>query len=138
MTERYEKLGLDREFATPGEPDGTTALDLAVDGPRSLAGIEVATLGSDAVDLIDHHRRALCAAGTEVVYAELPLDDPGTPAVAAGLRERGFFYAGFIPDLRDTDVLRMQYLDVEVDTSIIQLYTDDARALLAFQLADRS
>jgi hypothetical protein len=138
MTERYEKLGLDREFATPGEPDGTTALDLAVDGPRSLAGIEVATLGSDAVDLIDHHRRALCAAGTEVVYAELPLDDPGTPAVAAGLRERGFFYAGFIPDLRDTDVLRMQYLDVEVDSSIIQLYTDDARALLAFQLADRS
>jgi hypothetical protein len=31
----------------------------------------------------------------------------------------------------------MQYLDVEVDTDIIQLYTDDAKALLAFQLADR-
>ncbi len=97
----------------------------------------MAAVGADAVDLIDHHRRSVCAAGTHVVYAELPLDDPGTPAVAAGLRDRGFFYAGFIPDLRDTDVLRMQYLDVEVDTEIIQLYTADAKDLLAFQLADR-
>ena len=54
------------------------------------------------------------------------------------LRDRGFRYAGFVPDLRDADVLRLQYLDVDVDTGIIQLYTDEARDLLAFTLADEA
>ncbi len=132
----YRRMGLDRTEGTARPGAGPTVLDVATDGPRSLSTIEVATVGADAAHVVDLRRRELCAAGTEVVHAELPLDDPGTPAAVDALRDRGFRYAGFVPDLRDADVLRLQYLDVDVDTSIIQLYTDEARALLAFTLAD--
>ena len=138
MAERYEAMGLERPGGRRRAPAGATRLDVAVDRPRSLATLEVQRVGADAVDEIDRRRRALCAAGTEVVYVELPLEDPGTPDVAEGLRDRGFAYAGFVPELRDVDVLRLQYLDVEVDTGIIQLYSDDARRLLAFIEADRA
>jgi hypothetical protein len=138
MRELYERMALERHEGVAGSPSAEcTRLDVVVDRPRSLAALEVGALGADAVDVVDRNRRELCAAGTEVVYAELPLDDPGTPGVVEGLRARGFFYGGFVPHLRGTDVLRMQYLDVEVDTSIIQLYTDEARRLLRFQLDDR-
>ena len=138
LVERYAAMGLDRPEGPGGRPTGSTVLDVALDRPRALATLEVATVGADAAHVIGGHRRALCAAGVEVVYAELPLDDPGTPMAVEALREQGFAWGGVIPDLRGTDVLRLQYLDVEVDTEIIQLYTDDARRLLAFTLADRA
>jgi len=138
IADGYERMGLDRPAGGTSAPLGSTRVDIHADHPRALAALEVTSVGDDAAHLIDQHRRELCAAGTEVVYAELPLDDPATPQAVDGLRERGFFYAGFIPDIRGTDVLRMQYLDVDVDTEIIQLYSDDARRLLDFQLADRS
>ena len=131
-------MGIDRTLAPAGPVTGPTELDVAVDGPRSLAALEVASVGGDAASVIDHHRRQLCAAGTDIVYAELPLGDPGTPAAVEGLRDRGFAYAGFVPEQRGGDVLRMQYLDVVVDTDIIQLYTDDARRLLDLTLAERA
>ncbi|WCO67741.1 hypothetical protein PO878_03255 [Iamia majanohamensis] len=134
----YARMGLVRTEGTPRAGTGTTRLDVVADGPRSLATIEVAAVGADAAHVVDLRRRELCAAGTEVVHAELPLDDPGTPAAVEVLRDRGFRYAGFVPDLRDADVLRLQYLDVDVDTEIIQLYTDEARDLLALTLADEA
>lgn len=132
----YRRMGLDRTEGEARPGTGDTALDVVVEGPRSLATIEVARVGDGAGRLVDRHRRDLCAAGTEVVHVELPLDDPATPGAVAELRDRGFRYAGFVPDRRHADVVRLQYLDVDVDTDIIQLYTDHARALLAFTLAD--
>ncbi|MDZ7732397.1 MAG: hypothetical protein U5R31_04140 [Acidimicrobiia bacterium] len=138
MAERYATMALDREMAPPAAPGGvTTRFDVAVDQPRGLATLEVASVGDDAPHVVDRARRELCAAGTQVVYAELPLDDPATPHAVDGLRERGFIYGGFVPELRGSDILRMQYLDVDVDIDIIHLYTDDARRLLELTLADR-
>jgi hypothetical protein len=133
----YRAAGLDRVEVPATAADGPTELRIEVDGPRQLATLVVTRPGSDVVDVIDRHRRQLCAAGMELVYAELPLGDPASAAAVDGLVERGFFYGGVIPELRDDDVLRLQYLDVEVDPSVIQLYSDEARRILDMTLADR-
>jgi serine/threonine-protein kinase RsbW len=50
----------------------------------------------------------------------------------------GFFFACIIPELRNGDVLRLQYLNnVELDPASLVLYSDSARALLDAILADR-
>ncbi len=136
----YERGALDRtEIApAPAAAGATTTLHLDIDRPRRLTTIVVDTAGDDVVDLVDRHRRELCAAGMELVYAELPLGDPGAAAAVDGLVERGFFYGGVIPELRDGDVLRLQYLDVDVDPTVLHLYSDEAERLLAYTLADRA
>jgi hypothetical protein len=131
----YDRLGLDRPDGEPRQPPaGPVTVQVDVDLPRALARIEVVEGGADAAELVDRHRRHRCAQGTQVVHVELSLADPATPATVEELRRRGFAYAGLIPNLRGTDILRLQYLDVEVDPTIIALYTDDARRLLDLAL----
>ena len=122
--------GLDRAEVppAPATPGTSTEARVVLDPPRGLATIVVGRAGTDLVEVVDRHRRDLCATGTEIVYAELPLGDPAAAAAVDGLVERGFFYG---------DVLRLQYLDVDVDPSVIQLYSDEARRLLDLTLADR-
>ena len=131
--------GLDRAEVppAPATPGTSTEARVVLDPPRGLATIVVGRAGTDLVEVVDRHRRDLCATGTEIVYAELPLGDPAAAAAVDGLVERGFFYGGVLPERRDGDVLRLQYLDVDVDPSVIQLYSDEARRLLDLTLADR-
>ena len=50
----------------------------------------------------------------------------------------GFFLAGVVPELREGDVLRLQYLhDVSVDPSVIKIYSDFGRELLDYVMAAR-
>lgn len=139
LREKLAAGGLDRAEVppAPAEPDTTTEARVELDPPRHLATIIVTRAGADMVEVVDRHRRDLCAAGTEIVYAELPLGDPAAADAVDDLVARGFFYGGVLPERRDGDVLRLQYLDVDVDPSVIQLYSDEARRLLDLTLADR-
>jgi serine/threonine-protein kinase RsbW len=134
----FTAAGLDRAEAPAVAGPGSTRATIELDRPRGLATVVVQRAGGDLVEVIDRQRRALCAAGSEIVYAELPLSDPGSAVAVDDLVDRGFFYAGVIPELRNGDVLRLQYLDVDVDPTVIQLYSDEARRLLEMTLADRS
>ncbi len=50
----------------------------------------------------------------------------------------GFIFGGLIPELRDGDVLRLQYLNnVELDPAALVLYSDTAKQLLRAILAER-
>jgi hypothetical protein len=136
----FGELDLDRELTDPGstgQPVAHSQLTVAVEVPRSLATISVRAAGGDLADAVEHHRRLLTAQGVDIVHVELGLSDPHAAAAVEGLRERGFFYAGMIPEIRDGDILRLQYLDVVIDTDIIELYSETAKRLLEFTLADR-
>lgn len=139
---KYDEAGLDRTV----EPLADTARAAAAASGRSQVRVELRAVlgklvvdraGPDLVEVVDHHRRAVCAGGRAVVFVELPMGDAAAMAAVDGLRDRGFFYAGFVPELRDGDVLRLQYVEAEVDTSVIRLATDEARRILDLTLADR-
>jgi hypothetical protein len=110
--------------------------DFAVDHHTELkrANILVRRVGKDTVDQVRAVRRELCRdQQVEVVYLELPLTEAGTPEACQALESEGFFFSGVAPlYFPEGDVLRLQFLNVELDTSVLQIESPFARSLLAY------
>jgi serine/threonine-protein kinase RsbW len=78
------------------------------------------------------------ARGALVAHVDLPLSDPARPQAVEVLRTLGFSFAGLLPEYRDGDVLRMQWLAKSVATVATSvLSSDSARTIETFVL-DRS
>ena len=77
-------------------------------------------------------------------------DDYGTPLkisasaakferVTVAAEEAGFFFQGLGPSFAaDGDALLLQYLPAPLDLDALQLYGDEAKALLAYVAAERA
>ena len=78
--------------------------------------------------------RAEAARGRDLVHVELSLEDPATAALPLAVHdELGVFFGGIVPELRDGDVLRMQWLNgVEADPSDVAVASDFGAELLAY------
>ena len=64
---------------------------------------------------------------------------PEEASLLIGLRTQGFSFAGLLPEYRDGDVLRMQWLGSSVDdTAFSVLSADSAREIQSFVLRDRA
>jgi hypothetical protein len=101
--------------------------------------IQVRRVGQETAAAVCRARRELCRDGrAEVVYVELPLGQPGTPAVCEAAEADGFFFSGVAPlYLEGGDALRLQYLAVELDASLLQIESPFARELLAYVEGER-
>jgi hypothetical protein len=99
----------------------------------------VRRVGKDTIDTIRNARRDLCdARQIEVIYLELPLAQSGTPEVCEAVEEDGFFFSGVAPLYGpEGDVLRLQFLNVELDTSVLQIENPLARSLLKYVEQER-
>jgi anti-sigma regulatory factor (Ser/Thr protein kinase) len=140
----YAALGAPAEFRTP------YALTLQADGPGEVAVsfsrycgfglIQVQKIGADTPAEIIRARHDLCElTGAEVVYLELPLAQAGTPALCNIAEEKGFFMSGIGPHFAsDGDVLRLQYLNAEIEMSRIQVYNAFGKELLAYIEKEKS
>jgi hypothetical protein len=80
---------------------------------HNLAFLRVEEPGADLQELVRVRLRELCLRRVDCIYIDLPLSHPAVQSAGARLNELGFFF-GVIPELRDGDVLRLQYLN-EVD-----------------------
>jgi GNAT superfamily N-acetyltransferase len=89
------------------------------DSVNRVGSIEVTEVGTDLVDVIDEVLNQLRRGGAEVVRAMLPLDQPATASIGAGLGSLGFAYAFLAPRYgRFGNVLFVQWLrNPEIDMS---------------------
>jgi hypothetical protein len=114
---------------------------LAVDHHADLqrANILVRRVGKDTVEQVRTAQRELRRAHeVEVVYLELPLTEPGTPDICEALEPEGFFFSGVAPlYFPEGDVLRLQFLSVDLDTRLLQIENPFARFLLAYVEQER-
>ncbi len=109
--------------------------DLVVDHHATLqqAIIMVRRIGKDTVGKVRAAHRDLCDSEVEVIFVELPLTDAGTPAACEALEGDGFFFSGVAPlYFPEGDVLRLQFLNVDLDTSLLQIESLFARSLLNY------
>jgi serine/threonine-protein kinase RsbW len=117
---------------------GESELERVYDERRQTLRIAVTRPGSDLADEVGAETREAAAHGGLVAHVDLSLADSATPAASRALRAQGFFFAGLLPEYRDGDVLRMQWLaDTVDDTAASILSTDSTRAIEAFVLKDR-
>jgi hypothetical protein len=130
----YAQFGV--RFETPDSPDIAHTGELAVEQHAELqrAVIMVRRVGKDTIEKVRQSHRDLCEARqAEVVYLELPLSQAGTPEVCRAAEADGFFFSGVAPlYFPEGDVLRLQYLNVTIDTGALQIESPFARDLLTY------
>jgi hypothetical protein len=106
----YGALDLPYEERTGSPAEQTGAVHVDIARTLSRAMITVRMPGSDTAQQIAQvvaDARQIGRLGG--VYVDLPLEDPGTPALCAQLEGLGFFFCGVIPwFLNGHDALRLQ------------------------------
>jgi serine/threonine-protein kinase RsbW len=105
---RTEEDGSDAEMP----PSSRMSVDVRRD--HNLALLRVEEPGADLQQLVRVRLRELCLHRVDCVYIDLPLSHPAVQNAGAHLNDLGFFFGGIVPELRNGDVLRLQYLN-EVD-----------------------
>ncbi len=111
-----EHNGLHRTEGNGSDAKMLTSSRMSVDVRRdhNLAFLRVEEPGADLQELVRVRLRELCLHRVDCIYVDLPLSHPAAQSAGARLDELGFFFGGIIPELRNGDVLRLQYLN-EVD-----------------------
>ncbi len=111
-----EHNGLRRTGGDGSDAEMPPSSRMSVDVRRdhNLAFLRVEEPGADLQELVRVRLRELCLHRVDCIYVDLPLSHPAVQSAGARLNELGFFFGGIIPELRDGDVLRLQYLN-EVD-----------------------
>jgi anti-sigma regulatory factor (Ser/Thr protein kinase) len=118
-----ERNGLARTVEDePGaQLPASSRISVDVRHDHNLAFLRVEEPGADLQELVRVRLRELCLHRVDCVYVDLPLSCPTTQKAGARLDQLGFFFGGIVPELRDGDTLRLQYLN-EVD-----IHSDDVR-----------
>jgi serine/threonine-protein kinase RsbW len=134
----YAENRLNRQLREVSETDFRTGLDTQLEiqvrhDSFNDASIELRQIGEDAFEVIIHHTRELCEKKLDAVYLNLPMSSREAAILAGRLAEKGFLFAGVIPELQDGDVLKLQYLNnVLFDPSKVTVVSSTARELLEF------
>jgi len=125
----------DQETAEPQREQSVISTTVKPD--LNIAVIIVHEAGSDAVPLISQQLRELCLKKIETIYLELPVNEPYTAVLAREMNQKGFMLSGIIPELREGDILKMQYLNnVYVDPAKIVIASPLTRELLNVIMKD--
>lgn len=129
----YKRLGVPVTLGEPRPASGAGRFDTTVLEHKQSAFIRVDVVGADTVDEVIQAQALLTGRGMAVVFLDLPLAAPGMPAVAAALERAGFFFSGIAPHfLPSGDALRLQRLNCDIDTSLLQIADPFARELVAY------
>jgi serine/threonine-protein kinase RsbW len=136
----YAEASLTRTVLQSNErlSDDASELEHTYDERRQILRVAATRAGSDLATRVEAEIREAVKGGALVSHVDLPLCDPAAPAATEALRTGGFYFAGLLPEYRDGDVLRLQWLADVVDESAFSvLSTDATQAIAALVLKDR-
>jgi serine/threonine-protein kinase RsbW len=104
---------------------------------HNQAFIIVEEYGRDTLVEINFLVREMCMNRIDCIYLDLPIFKELSSYVATKLKETGFFFGGILPELRNGDVLRLQYLNnVEILKNDIKTASDFGSKLLNYVIED--
>jgi hypothetical protein len=106
---------------------------------RGYGTIRFERIGPNAAIELDQALREVRASGACSVQLSAPIGDPGLAQLTDAARGLGFFFCGLAPAFADgADLFLLQLLSEPLDTSKLQLFTDQAKELVAFIDRDRN
>ena len=87
----------------------------------------------DVADELSTALQSIRTSGARSVQLSIRLDESGLPHLSEAARGLGFFFCGLAPAFADgADLLQLQWLSEPLDTGKLQLFTDQAKKLVAF------
>jgi hypothetical protein len=119
----YANLQLPIEVRDGMPPSHDGELRVEVARGEGFAVIDVVAAGTSSVDHVAQALSDLRELGRiSAVYVNLPLEDPGTPALCERIELLGFFFSGVIPfAMSGRDALRMQLPLTPIDLSQVTI-----------------
>jgi serine/threonine-protein kinase RsbW len=135
----YKQFGVTAEFPEPGPAEGTDRIEVDCFPGLKYGVIRVRDAGPETAAAVARARRSLCEEeGAEAVFLELPLSRASTPRLCEAAEDDGFFFSGVGPYFAaDGDALRLQFLNVPLDTALLQVANPFARELVAYAERER-
>jgi serine/threonine-protein kinase RsbW len=132
----YGSIGFDRKLTVEdeetgykGKQNGRTTVSIRHDHNQAL--IQIERVGRMTVKEIQFQLKHLTLERFDCIYVDLPLKQRGAGYAASAIRKLGFFFGCVVPEYRDGDVLRMQYLNnVEISRDDIKTASDFGENLL--------
>ncbi len=132
---------MSRAFATSDQPldkAGHSQIE-AIDLPRfDLVRINVHRIGADLEAQVAAAVHSAKVQGRTMVQLALALNSPSTDAAVEAMRAAGFWFGALLPRWMGDDALLMQRAIGEPWFGGIELFTNDAKALLRFVQEDAS
>ncbi len=130
----YAGLGLPVNSSDGQAAAGEGAVNVCIVRGEGFASIDVRSVGSLSAAHVAQAVSDLRELGRlGAVYINLPLEDPGTPALCEAAEKLGFFFSGAIPwAMAGRDVLRLQLLFTPIDLSQVTIVGDFGEELKAY------
>jgi hypothetical protein len=133
----YDHNGLGRTFAALPDPlpvlDEQARIDVKVTPDTGSAFLLVEAFGGDFLAQLRFRLRELCRRGIELIVLDMPLTDPHGAALCPEIEAMGFFFCGIIPEKRQGDVIRFEYLNnAPIDLAQVTIVSDFGKELLAY------
>lgn len=130
----YEQLDLPVTMSDGSAPSGRGLFHSSITRADGIATIEVEAIGSETAELV---RQTVADLRTihhiGAIYASLPLEDPGTPALCETMESHGFFFSGVGPWMDNgKDTLRLQMPLTPIDLSALVVVGEFGKALLEY------
>jgi hypothetical protein len=139
VTRIYEQLRLPVVQRDGEEPAGRGIFHTAISRGDGTATITVESIGDETPELVRQAVRDLRETHRlGAIYALLPIEDPGTPALCESMESDGFFFSGVGPwMLEGKDVLRLQMTLTPLDLSALVVIGDFGKVLLDYIGSER-
>ncbi len=135
-----DDLELKRDFseASGAYPKGSKSVIRRKFFPYARVGrFNVVNSGADFIRKAAELEKMGDLQETQVLQFFVSLGDPWCGATVEALRDRGYYFGGYLPCWFDTDGILMQKTVTVPDPGAINLYTDKAKDILRMVLADR-
>ncbi len=134
----YQRLGIEvaaTHDTNPAAPDSATQIRV---NDRGYGVIRFTRIGASCGVELAQALRDVHSLGARSVQLSATVSAPGLTQLIAAARGLGFFFCGLGPSFADgEDLFLMQHLSEPLDTGKLQLFTDEAKEMVAFIEADR-
>ncbi|NBB77272.1 MAG: GNAT family N-acetyltransferase [Bacteroidetes bacterium] len=108
-----------------------TDLDMKVDYNQKNSLLTLRSAGRNVLKAIEHKFNYLKSRKINIIYIDLPLEDPVTPMLIEPLHNMGFVFSGLMPHFhKGKDHLRLQYTLCDLDLSLIVTYSEMSKRVL--------
>jgi len=138
--EIYNRLECPIDLRDGRPPSGHGTLAVKIDNGSARANVYVDIIGDDTVQLVRQTRRELVERShVEVVFVDLPIEDPGTAIVAEQLELDGFGFLGIAPHFsKRGDLLRLAYLVEPLARDSIKTLDEIAGRMVDYALIEQT
>lgn len=139
MLRIYQSLGVKPTTHPPAMPAIAESKTKISVNQRGYGKILFEQIGASAAVELRQAFRDVRGLGACAIQLAGSVNDPGLPFLVKEARELGFFFCGLGPAFLDGgDILMLQYLSDPLDVGKLQLYTEQAKELVAFIEKDRT